>query len=146
MSYLFYFDFANLYNCAFLKSNFDAHFSAPKSNPDNGFKIRTEKYCATVAVAPVLEPHSGPDSGTMLSISFPMLQIFPINSFLYSTCTQAWKQKFGMWRFIATITELTICFSNYRKLHNNIIRYFNYLDIPLKYHNGISFPISINTE
>ena len=97
-------------------------------------------------MAPVLEPHSGPDSGTMLSISLPMLQIFPINSFLYSTCTQAWKQKFGMWRFIATITELTICFSNYRKLHNNIIRYFNYLDIPLKYHNGISFPISINTE
>ena len=47
MSYLFYFDFADIYNCAFLKSNFDAHFSAPKSNTDNGFKIRTEKYCAT---------------------------------------------------------------------------------------------------
>ena len=73
-------------------------------------------------------------------------RIFPINGFLYSTCTQTWRQTFGIWRFITTITELTICFSNYRKLHNNIIRCFNYLYILLKYHGGMLFPSFINIE
>ena len=58
-------------------------------------------------------------------------QIFPVKDFLYSTCTQTWKQKLGIWRFITTITELTICFSSSRKLQINKTWCSNWLHIPL---------------